>query len=100
MAKRRERGSVASGVMPRVTERVVTCAATMYEARSALRRLFASEYEEKIEPLRDMLRRLSSAERPTMDVLIELLTELDRRGANGVEQMWWLAAAVDVIEAA
>jgi hypothetical protein len=87
-------------VMPRVTERVVTCAAMMYEARSALRRMFATDYDEKIDPLRDLLRRVSSAERPTITVLIELLGELDKCGANGVEQMWWLAAAVDVIEAA
>ena len=80
-----------------MSERVVMCAAKLYDARSSLRGILGDEYDERVEPFRTIIRKLSE-NRPPIEVMIEMLKKLDRRGANGWDQMFVMAAAVDVTE--
>ena len=83
--------------MTGTSEQVVTIAAKMYEARKGLRSLFGERYDENCERWREVLR-VQSAERPILDVALEMLKDMQQRGADGWAQAWVLAAAVDVIE--
>lgn len=67
--------------------------------RTSLKRELGAQYDEKIEPVRAVLREIAQ-DKPLVEILQQTIDRLLAREADNVELMTLIAAGLDVIEEA
>jgi len=80
--------------------KVILLAAQFLQARDTMRRFFGDRYPARVGPYRHTLAAVAAgSHRDVLDVGKEMMTHLQERGFNGVEQALLLAAIVEEVEA-